>query len=113
MLDRLNLEDYWITSRGEKIAIEDMEDSHLVNTIKWLFRHAEDLQRAEELECMQALTFLQGDMAQFYVEQDFNMISSMPAGEWLIHKPIMRSLHEEAEYRNLDIARRLDVFYEM
>lgn len=43
----------WVTQTGDKLALKDMGDSHLVNTIKMLQRN-EEQREAEELALQEA-----------------------------------------------------------
>jgi len=44
----------WVTQTGDKLALKDMGDSHLVNTIKMLQRN-EEQREAEELALQEAM----------------------------------------------------------
>lgn len=84
----------WRMRDGTTIAIKDMTDSHLMNTIRMLWRAWD----ASVLECGAAISMLQGEMATFYAEREFDqMLEETPADKW----PIYDDLYDEALARGL------------
>jgi len=97
----------WITKDGRKIKVKDMEDSHLVNTIKMLIRKY----KRELIHLRSNITFptFQGEMAQFYAERDYDYLTDLCLDnsydiEELIEQslPVWEKLVNEAEKRNLE-----------
>lgn len=82
----------WTKKDGSKIRIKDMDDGHLINTIKMLLRNNEYyLENA-----MIGMAFLQGDMACYCAEIAMNEMLD----EECIH-PLYDDLVAEAERRYL------------
>lgn len=92
----------WTTKDGREIPIKDMEDSHLLSTIKMLDR----AHLARIWECCRAQSFFQGDMAIFSMEQEESRMANLgPSYNW----PIYADLVEEAEDRGLMEPREMGV----
>jgi hypothetical protein len=87
----------WKTKDGTKIRIKDMEDSHLLNTIRFLEKQTVRL-NMRELDEMMSFPYPNGEMAQHAFDQEFNMIGS---AEPNVHFPIYDDLVNEASRRNL------------
>ncbi len=84
----------WTKKDGTKIRIKDMDDKHLMNTIRMLERSYE-----ENLYMMMAgAASLQGDMACYYAEQAIDDAFAHP--ETIMH-PLYDDLTEEATRRQL------------
>lgn len=64
----------WKTKTGDKIRICDMEDSHLLNTIRMLERVAKQVEIQKEREGYQILSCLQGEMAILSVENELERL---------------------------------------
>ena len=60
----------WTMRDGTRIWIKDMDDSHLLNTLRMLQRNAHYLRDQTEYEGFKMLNFLQGEMAIESVEQE-------------------------------------------
>ncbi len=88
----------WKSKDGRRIRICDMSNQHLVNTMKLLERNAS----AERFNNFPYPSF-QGEMAQYYAEQEFdNLIEKEDyelAGEMY---PIYKDMYEELLKRGLD-----------
>lgn len=82
----------WKTKDGKKIRIKDMSDSHLLNTIKYL-------DKAYLNYLWNTMPDLQGDMAQFCAEQDFN--HELENGDPSLVWPIYADLVVEAIKRGI------------
>jgi len=48
LLTNLTNMPYWETQNGEEIAYKDLEDSHLLNILKWIERRAENGMTVQE-----------------------------------------------------------------
>ena len=46
---------HWYTANGRRIAIKNMEDSHVINTVRWLRRRAPKIQLAQMLQTIASL----------------------------------------------------------
>ena len=89
----------WTTKDGTKIRICDMEDSHLINTLKFLKRRAN-----AQLEQYTSLTFSgcpNGEMASYYCDQ---MCDEIWNSTWEDYIPeIYDSLIIDSARRNLPL----------
>ena len=83
----------WTKKDGTKIRIKDMDDKHLVNTIRMLLRNNDNY----IADAMMGLCSLQGEMACYYAEQEMDRMLE----EDCIH-PLYDDLVEEAERRKLE-----------
>ena len=92
----------WIKRDGTIIEISEMEDTHLVNSIRMMQRMAPVVhQRAVSL-CYAAISTLQGEMASFYATRDTEIIESMSPKDFLIERyPKYGNLVREAKRRGL------------
>lgn len=84
----------WTQRDGNKIRICDMSDRHLINTIRFLKRVNQD----EISAAYSCLSCLQGEMAQFFAEQDIDRMEDTPLEDRL---PIYGKLLDEAQRREL------------
>jgi hypothetical protein len=67
----------WKQKDGTKIRIKDMSDQHLLNTIKYLERKADEVARRVPYPQFN------GEMAQFYAEQAWNSLQDNPTDNML------------------------------
>ena len=66
---------FWTTKKGETMWIRDMNNNHLLHTIAMLEREASETLLDEIDAGHSFLGQLQGEMAQYYVERDLNVLS--------------------------------------
>ena len=94
----------WRCKDGSVVAIKDMTDSHLANTIKML-RRGVRRQNQANLSAAYSVSFgLQGEMAQLFVEQDIDCMEEFDEDEWLSgNVPQYDKMMREAEKRGLDV----------
>lgn len=90
----------WTTKEGREIPIEKLADSHLINIIKHLRRNATfGLEKVR----MNPPCF-QGEMAQYYAEQEWEIALGMDAEEFLEYTvPQYEYLLEELRLRGLEV----------
>lgn len=90
----------WTCKNGSKVRICDMSNSHLLNTIKLLYKTAAKNRNY-------ALCYVpdfQGEMAQYYAEQEWDSLNEMSDLDFAFNNyPILENLIEDAERRKLDI----------
>lgn len=93
----------WTCKDGRKIRIRDMEDSHLLNTIRMLQR----AHHRQELECIAASSMARGEMAQWSLENEASAMAeagpsrSYPIYDDLVEEAIRRSLIKPEEEAGL------------
>lgn len=88
----------WTTSRGTKVKIRDMEDAHLVNTILMLRRRAQAQIHELTPPCFQ------GEMAQYYADQEYDALMEMDEDEAAQSCfEIYEDLMDECERRKLTL----------
>jgi CRISPR/Cas system-associated endonuclease Cas1 len=102
--------EYWVTQDGRKLYPDQMESSHLVNTLKMLQRNAKKyrLELAREM-CEAHYRFGEHDVVveryyeYFRKEMNMFMDESINDVEWLkSNSKIFCLMIEEAKYRKLD-----------
>ncbi len=93
---------YWRTKDGRKILIKEMEDAHLINTVRLLKRTAP---AALDQTICRAWSFymtLGGEMAQDAMEDEINVLEQMHPEDFLERDyPQWLPLIEELERRGL------------
>ena len=77
MIDDRPKDVFWVTREGQKIRPRDMDDNHLINTLKMLERLAEKKRWFYLREGFCALSFLNGDMAILEVENGISQLSEI------------------------------------
>lgn len=89
---------FWTKKDGSKIRICDMEDSHIINTIKLLVKKSSQIQN----EALMYYPCFQGDMAQMCAEQEWDNLNEMHPEDFALQEfPILEYLWEEADKRKL------------
>jgi len=93
----------WTCKDGTRLRICDMEDSHLLNTIRLCMRVARHRLSLEINAGYSVLSTLQGEMATLFCEQDLDRLEDMTPDEYLCQTfPLYEKLLAELERRKLD-----------
>lgn len=82
----------WRCKDGRKIRICDMDDGHLANCIALLERAADKIRFTTPYPCFN------GEMAQFFAEQDWDRLQSAGTEEFF---PIYVDMLDEQERRKI------------
>lgn len=85
----------WTTRNGARLRICDMEDRHLVNTLRMLRRaHGELVSSAWAAACS-----LQGEMASYYAEQDIDRLEQVESTHPLFGRLEMEALRRGLKWK--------------
>ena len=84
----------WTTKEGHRIAVRDMDNGHLLNTIRFLERAAE-----RKVQDFMSCPMPNGDMALMAWEQEFDAMCSAEVEDFF---PIYKHMIAEAVRRGLD-----------
>lgn len=115
----INLErNYWVDAGGRRYEVEEMKSSHLINTVLYLERRADDLKRNHDVDLLdddknleatvQLIALYTGE----YVKKD-DLIKEMwkiDSNEWLKSTITYQMLLKEVEERGL--TEYLDMLHE-
>lgn len=94
----------WRTQAGEEIAVKDMGDRHLLNSIAMLERNAPQQLNSLITEGYKALSFVQGEQAEWDIEHDINRLEEMTPQEFLEEfVPIYKTMKWHAQRRKLEV----------
>lgn len=85
------------------MKIRDMDDRHLLNTIRMLERNAEQMRQNDIAAGWICLGGFQGEMASYYAEQDLMRLEESSAEELLEDLPEYQALIQEADRRKLSL----------
>lgn len=88
----------WTTRKGEKIRICNMTDKHLDNTIKMLRRNCTECERHAIMLGYEALSSLQGEMAEMAIESGLMQLKEDGLDPYEI-VPILENLELEQKHR--------------
>ncbi len=92
----------WKTKDGKRIEVSKMDDEHLVNTIRMLYRGGRRIRSGMDNALCHAECALRGEMALQSVEDESNRISRMSDDELVEEQhPIVLEMIIEAEKRSL------------
>lgn len=95
-------QDYWTTQDGRVLYPKDFEDSHLINTLKFIKRRAPAYKYHHELATLTAWQ-PQGDGACMALEAESIRLERMPVDRWLeYYCNIYNLLVEESNKRGLN-----------
>ena len=67
---------YWRMRNGKLINVDDMDDNHVRNAFKMLLRNLQKLQQNNSKQVTKETFTLNGDMAQFFNEEQNNSIQN-------------------------------------
>ena len=98
----------WKTKDGRVLKVADMEDSHLINTIKYMQRRAEHIQWKDVLQMSRFADTLNGEMAVDCAEQSIVELGDMHPEDYLETLPDYQALVKEATRRKLTFPREID-----
>ena len=92
----------WVTREGDRIAVKDMTDDHLVNTIRFLRRNGE---RAKDAAMFAALAY--ADSAPMYASDaaanEADRLTEMWIDDYLLERmPTFAAMLDEAGRRGLE-----------
>lgn len=92
----------WKTKEGVKIRVCDMTDRHLLNAIAMLERWAPKALASTQSAAWSFLGTLQGDVAQYTMEQEISRLEEMTSDEFLEESlPMYEKLCLERQRRKL------------
>ena len=101
-IDSLGRGEYWRTKDGRVVRVENMDDAHLMNTIRMLRRKCSQYQLAE-IRFLSASSVNAGDMAADGIAMEALAIGDMSVDEYLAHRwPMFNVLLDEAKRRELE-----------
>lgn len=93
----------WTTKDGRKVHIFDMEDAHLLNTIKFVWRRREEYRWAEARQ-MSALAAHCSEAAQDAMSDAAGELGESGDIEFLVeYSPLFYTMLAEAARRNLEV----------
>lgn len=81
MVKEKNKYKYWITKDKRKIAVKDMTNQHIINTLKMLDRNK--FIAASTLEFYMSTSGPSGDMAQLAFEQELDEVLDRIPTRWI------------------------------
>ena len=91
----------WVTKDGREIKIGDMDNDHLINSINMLKRSAHQMRLNHEVLGYSMLGIVNGDMAQYAIENELFYEGQMSDEEWLECYTLYGKLMEEVRKRNI------------
>jgi len=91
----------WTTKDGRITKISDMDDRHLINSIRFLRSTVKGMKLRHELAGFFALNFVQGEMAELTIEHSLAQEAAMTDDEWLEYHTSYEDLIEEAKRRDI------------
>ena len=91
---------YWVTKENKVIHVKDIEDGHLLNIHRWLYRHYRKVQ-LDNSAFYAATPGPRGEMAQYYFEQECDRIWDMTPWDYMKRHPFVPHLMRELEKRGL------------
>jgi len=92
---------YWQAKDGRVLKIADMDDEHLVNSIRLLKRVVRRMRFSRDLAGWSALNFVNGEMAEYTIEGDLQLNAGLSDEEWLERHTAYEELVGEAKRRGI------------
>lgn len=93
----------WTTKDGREIPIKDMDDQHLLNAARMIYRNADACLQDSIEEGEKILPTLSGEQAQYAVEDELLRLQQMTGEEFIKEYPLYQWLLEEIEKRKLEV----------
>jgi len=100
-MNKKQLAKTWTMRDGTVIKISDMSDRHLINTLNYLWRNAEELRTRAAFALDIAAEQTNGEMAAYYLEQDANHLYEMEDIDYLSTREDYCEMLAEAKRRGL------------
>jgi hypothetical protein len=103
----------WTTKDGRSIKIKDMEDSHLINTIRYCFSRPRAYHQYLEQVAMSAYGYSGGEMAEMAAQSEADNLTDLAykLRDEKIMPNQMPYLIKEAQKRNLNLPHNYDPDY--
>lgn len=92
---------YWQTKNGRIIKIVDMDDGHLINSIRLFKRVVRKMRFSRDLAGLSMLNIVRGEMAQYAIESDLELDARLSDDEWLKVHTAYEELVGEAKRRGI------------
>lgn len=93
----------WTTKSGERMQITDMDNNHLINSIKYIKRNAA-VYKDRLLDSLLELEYLlTGDQALYDIKKDTRYVHSLNNKEFIQEFTPINELIKEAHKRKLQI----------
>lgn len=102
----MKLPTHWKTKDKGSIAIKEMTDSHLLNSIMFYQKRAPAMQENDIYASMSAAASFDSDsMASYYADGMAAEAMEEAAEDWLERQPLWRAITNEAKRRKLTFSR--------
>lgn len=99
----MKLPTHWKTKDGQSVAIKEMSDSHLQNTIAYLIRVAPAAMDEQLSAAFSAAASFDSDsMASYYADAEIHTMQRETVEDYLDQQPMFRALTREAKLRKRD-----------
>ncbi len=100
--DVLSNDVYWVTRNKDIIKVGDMDDKHLINSMKVLESICESAKIKLEIELEVASCSVSGEYAILDIESKLSSLSNLTGEDWLYSQPLFIRMMEECDKRGID-----------